>query len=67
MTARAAVITNGAILCFTMDLLPFTMTGRIWTFIGFQYVLFFGMEAFAAIVDDVPAQVIFCDGKNICL
>jgi uncharacterized membrane protein YcgQ (UPF0703/DUF1980 family) len=56
-TSFAAVITNGAIMCFTMDLLPFTLAGRIWTFIGFQYVLFFGMEMFSSVVDDVPVAV----------
>lgn len=57
MTAVIAVITNAAILCFTMGLLNFSDVGKTWLFIGFQYVVFLSMALFAYLVDDVPPYV----------
>jgi hypothetical protein len=57
MTAIIAVITNAGIMCFTMELIPFTSWGQVWLFIGFQYVIFIAMAIFAYLVDDVPEDV----------
>lgn len=57
MTAIISVMTNAGIVCFTMDLLNFSSTGTVWTFIGFQYSILFSMAIFAGIVDDVPREV----------
>jgi hypothetical protein len=57
MTAIIAVITNAGIMCFTMELIPFTAWGEVWLFIGFQYVIFVAMAVFSYIVDDVPEDV----------
>jgi hypothetical protein len=57
MTALISVITNAGILCFTMEIIDFSGEGKVWLFIGFQYVIFISMAIFAAAVDDVPAEV----------
>ena len=54
--AFTAVVTNAGLLCFTMQLLKFSNVGKIWIFIGFQYVVFVSMAVFAAVVDDVTAE-----------
>ena len=54
--ALAAVVTNAGLLCFTMELLTFSGVGKIWIFIGFQYVLIVSMIFFAWLVDDVPQE-----------
>lgn len=57
LTAVISVLTNSGILCFTMDLITFSGTGKIWLFIGFQYFIFVAMAIFAYLVDDVPYEV----------
>lgn len=57
VTACISVITNAAILCFTMGIIPFDGFNRVWLFIGFQYTIFFIMGVFAYLVDDIPYKV----------
>jgi hypothetical protein len=53
-----AVITNGALICFTMDVIKhFSLFGRSWIFIGFQWTLIFAQFLIAYIIPDVPADV----------
>jgi len=55
----AAVITNAGLICFTMDVLwdIFDLTGRLWIFIGFQWVLISIQFLATEIIDDVPPDV----------
>lgn len=57
LTSYAAVISNAALLCFTMSFLHFSKFGLAWTFIGFQYFVFCSMAIFAEYVEDVPEEV----------
>lgn len=54
----AAVVTNAGLVCFTMDVLDeYSAYGRLWIFVGFQWVLI-GVQFIAqAIVPDVPEEV----------
>ena len=52
-----AVITNSAIVCFTMQVLPFSFSGKVWIFIGLQYFIFASMAWFEYVIDDVPFEV----------
>jgi len=54
----AAVITNAGLICFTMDVLwKYSLEGRLWIFIGFQWVLI-GIQFIAqAVIPDVPREV----------
>jgi hypothetical protein len=58
MTAVISVVTNAGILCFTMEIIDFTAWGRVWLFIGFQYVIFVAMAVFSWAVPDVPEDVL---------
>jgi len=55
----AAVITNGGLICFTMDVLwdRFSLAGRLWIFIGFQWVLIAAQFVAQAVIDDCPREV----------
>mmetsp|Transcript_2033 Transcript_2033/g.4753 ORF Transcript_2033/g.4753 Transcript_2033/m.4753 type:complete len:503 (+) Transcript_2033:1-1509(+) len=62
----AAVVTNGALICFTMDLLwdKYTLSGRMWVFIGFQWTLL-GLQFLSAeIIEDVPTEVTIQTERN---
>lgn len=54
-----AVITNGAVICFTMDVLSdyYTLFGRSWIFIGFQWGLMTVQYIIAALIPDEPMEV----------
>lgn len=54
-----AVVTNGGMICFTMDLLwdRFTLQGRVWVFLGFQWFLIFCQFVIQYIVPDEPEDV----------
>lgn len=53
-----AVITNGALISFTMDVLSrYSDQGRVWFFIGFQWTLIGCQFIAQAVVDDVPEEV----------
>lgn len=55
----ASVITNAGLICFTMDVLwGFSLQGRVWIFVGFQWVLIAAQFIAQAIVPDVPQGVI---------
>jgi hypothetical protein len=54
----AAVVTNAALVCFTMDVLRHqTGYARLWIFIGFQWVLIAVQFVAQAVVPDVPEEV----------
>jgi anoctamin-10/anoctamin-7 len=54
----AAVITNAALICFTMTVLStYSLFGRVWIFIGFQWVLISIQFITQAIIPDVPESV----------
>ena len=54
----AAVITNAGLICFTMDVLNmYPNYGRLWIFVGFNWVLIAIQFAAQAIVDDIPEEV----------
>lgn len=54
-----SVITNGAIICFTMTVLngQATSAGRVWLFIGFIIVLIVIQFIVQAIIPDEPEEV----------
>ncbi|RYH21304.1 hypothetical protein EON65_21005 [archaeon] len=54
----ASVVTNAALVCFTMDVLwGYSLQGRVWIFIGFQWVLIMCQFVAQAIVPDIPEDV----------
>jgi hypothetical protein len=53
-----AVCTNAGIICFTMVVLDgFTLTGRLWIFIGFQWTMITIQMVVAYLIPDVPDKV----------
>jgi hypothetical protein len=54
-----SVITNGAIICFTMTVLDgqASSSGRVWLFIGFMVVLVVIQFIVQAIIPDEPEEV----------
>lgn len=54
-----AVITNGAVICFTMDVLSdyYSLFGRSWLFIGFQWGLMTIQYIIGAVIPDEPLEV----------
>jgi anoctamin-10/anoctamin-7 len=55
--AIIAVVTNSAIVCFTMKVLPISLAGKVWVFIGLQYFIFSSMALFEYLIDDIPYEV----------
>ena len=56
--AVASVITNAGLVCFTMDGLDqFSNWGRVWVFIGFQWVLIGMQFMIQCFVPDEPEEV----------
>jgi hypothetical protein len=54
----AAVVTNGAMIVFTMQLVrDYSTFTQFWVFIGFQWVLFFVQYVIRAIIPDIPFEV----------
>ena len=56
----ASVITNGAMICFTMNCLQlsyFTLFGKSWIFIGFQWTLISMQYMLSAFIPDVAVEV----------
>jgi len=54
----AAVLTNAGLICFTMDVLwRYSIAGRIWVFIGFQWVLMTIQFIFEVAIADIPEDV----------
>ena len=52
-----AVMTNSAIICFSMELIPLSLLYRIWIFFFLQYAILFAMYIFDKVVDDIPEDV----------
>ncbi len=58
LVIAAAVVTNSALIVFTMQLLTqYSITMQFWIFVGFQWVLFSTQYVFSLIVPDIPAEV----------
>lgn len=58
ITSVASVVTNAALVCYTMQLTAdYSDVGQLWIFIGFQYTIFIIMAVFAYLVDDMPEEV----------
>jgi hypothetical protein len=58
ITSVVSVITNAALVCYTMQLTSdYSDVGQLWIFIGFQYTIFVIMAIFAYVVDDCPEEV----------
>jgi len=56
--SAAAVITNGALICFTMKIMThYSYAGKAWIFIGFQWTLFTAQYLSMLFIDDVPEDV----------
>ena len=65
ITSVAAVVTNAALVVYTMDLTnDFSDVGQLWIFIGFQYTIFVIMAIFAFLVDDMPEEVAIQLGRQ---
>jgi len=55
----AAVVTNGALVCFTMTAIQgFTYYAKLWVFIGFQWTLIAIQFIAKFIIDDEPMDVV---------
>jgi len=58
MMIAAAVVTNGALIAFTMPVLDgYSQAFRSWIFIGFMWVLFTAQYIIRVSIPDVPASV----------
>jgi hypothetical protein len=54
----AAVITNAGLVCFTMDVLwRYSLFGRVWVFIGFQWVIIGCQFLSQLVIEDIPEEV----------
>merc|ERR1719223_2661538 len=52
------VLSNGAIICFTMRSFHYTTFGKAWVFIGFQWGLLSLQYIIGALIPDVPNDVV---------
>jgi ABC-type amino acid transport system permease subunit len=67
ITSVVSVITNAALVCYTMQLTSdYSDVGQLWIFIGFQYTIFVIMAIFAYVVDDCPEEVSVTAGCVLC-
>lgn len=58
LVIAAAVITNGAMIVFTMDLLnDYSTYNQFWIFIGFQWVVFTIQTVIRMSIPDTPYEV----------
>lgn len=60
ISSTIGVITNAALIVFTMNTLKlpgYTNVGKLWIFIGFQYVLFLSQKLIRTLVADKPTYV----------
>ena len=70
LIATIGVITNAGLICFTMNVLTknpywsFSMYGKAWIFIGFQWVLFVSQLVVRLAVRDIPHHVEIQSGRN---
>lgn len=53
IVAYVSVITNAALICFTMKLFQASPQGLVWIFISYQYIILIIMQAFDYYIDDV--------------
>jgi hypothetical protein len=68
ITSVVSVITNAALVCYTMQLTSdYSDVGQLWIFIGFQYTIFVIMAIFAYVVDDCPEEVCATAGCLLCI
>lgn len=60
-----SVVTNAAIVCFTMDVLKeYTYLGRTWIFIGMQWAMISFQFALGAAIPDIPEEVEIQQKRN---
>jgi len=52
-----AVLTNSALICFAMTVIPLTLIYRIWLFFFLQYSILLLQYLFGVLVEDVPEDV----------
>lgn len=52
------VLTNGAIICFTMKAFHYTHFGKAWVFIGFQWGMLSLQYIIGALIPDTPSDVV---------
>jgi len=59
-TAYVSVVTNAALICFTLDSFKESMSphGLVWLFMGFNYGISSTMRIIEALVDDIPEDVV---------
>ncbi len=58
LVIAAAVITNGALIVFTMPVLNgYDDYTRFWIFVGFQWVLYITQYTIRLLIPDVPLEV----------
>jgi hypothetical protein len=60
ISSTIGVITNAGLIVFTMntlDIKGYTSIGKLWIFIGFQYVLFLSQKLIRTLVADKPTYV----------
>jgi hypothetical protein len=52
-----AVLTNSALICFSMEVIQLSLIYKLWIFFFLQYSILFAMYIFDRVVDDVPEDV----------
>jgi len=52
-----AVMTNSALICFSMEVIQLSLIYKLWIFFFLQYSILFAMYIFDRVVDDVPEDV----------
>lgn len=62
--SMCAVITNGALICFTMTVLDYSAFGKAWIFIGFQWAMISIQYIIAAIIPDKPMDVVIQEART---
>lgn len=52
-----AVMTNSALICFSMEVIQLSLIYKMWIFLFLQCSIIFAMYIFDKVVDDVPEDV----------
>jgi anoctamin-10/anoctamin-7 len=52
-----AVMTNSALICFSMEVIQLSLIYKLWIFFFLQYSILFAMYIFDRVVDDMPEDV----------
>jgi len=59
-----AVMTNSALICFSMEVIQLSLIYKLWIFFFLQYSILFAMYIFDRVVDDVPEDVSIQIGRQ---